>query len=107
MIRQWEPRMEDMLHRFLRSERGRDLLADLGAEMTADLLISGPGANDLVELLVERLALRLAKDRPDFRRSLLKSLHGLGPLLPVNDQADADPVSGQPAPPSGSAPRQG
>lgn len=94
VIRHLEPRMEDMLHRFLRSERGRDLLADLGAEMTADLLITGPGENDLVELLVERLAVRLAKDRPEFRRTLLKSLHGLGPLVPAKDQPTIGPASG-------------
>ena len=86
VIRHLEPRMEDMLHRFLQSERGRDLLADLGAEMTADILVSGPGENDLVELLVERLALRLAKDRPEFRRTLLKGLHSMGPLLPAGSE---------------------
>lgn len=83
VIRHLEPRMEDMLHRFLASERGRDLLADLGAEMTADLLVSGPdGSNDLAELLVARLAVRLAKDHPPFRQKLLRQLHALGPLSP-------------------------
>ena len=82
VIRHLEPRMEEMLHQFLSSERGRDLLADLGAEMTADLLVSGPdGSNDLAELLVSRLAVRLSKDRPGFRQDLLRRLHALGPLV--------------------------
>lgn len=86
VIRHLEPRLEDMLHRFLASERGRDLLADLGAEMTADLLVSGSdGRNDLAELLVSRLAIRLSKDQPAFRQDLLRRLHALGPLVPPAD----------------------
>ena len=84
VIRHLEPRMEDMLHRFLASERGRDLLADLAAEMTADLLVAGPdGNNDLAELLVARLAVRLAKDHPPFRQDLLRRLHALAPQPPT------------------------
>ena len=78
VIRHLEPRLEDMLHRFLASERGRGLLADMGAEMTADLLVAGPdGSNDLAELLVTRLAVRLAQDHPAFHQELLRRLHAL------------------------------
>lgn len=88
VIRHLEPRIEDMLHKFLLSERGRDLLADLGAEMTADLLIPDTsGDSDLVEMLVLRLVVRLAKDRPAFRRDLLENLHTMGPALTERDPA--------------------
>ncbi len=51
--------------------------------MTADLLVSGPDSNnDLAELLVARLAVRLAKDHLPFRQKLLRQLHALGPLTP-------------------------
>lgn len=86
VLRHLEPQLEDMLHRFLASERGRDLLADFGAEMTADLLVAGPdGNNDLAELLVARLAVRLAKDHSAFRQDLLRRLHALGPLTPTSE----------------------
>ena len=86
VIRHLEPRLDDMLHRFLASERGRDLLANLGAEMTADLLVAGPdGNNDLAELLVARLAVRLAQDHPAFHQELLRRLHALGPPPPAPD----------------------
>ena len=69
--------MDALIHDVLASERGRAVLADIAAELTADLLMPDTASDEgLVELLVMRLAVRLARARPRFRADLLEELEG-------------------------------
>jgi hypothetical protein len=75
-----EPHLQTQLSRFFASDEGRDLVAELFTDLITDLVTpSADGGEDLLELLVLKLTLRLAKDRPAFRRQLELQL-GARPL---------------------------
>jgi hypothetical protein len=74
VLRHVEPRMERWMDGFLRSADGQALIADVMADLVADLARPAGDDQDLVERVVITLAGRLAENNPSFRRRLLEAL---------------------------------
>lgn len=82
MMRHLEPHVESLVHRFLTSDRGQDLMASLMTEALTDLAEPSPHDGqhqDLWERLTIKLATRLSMTRPGFRRTILQALQNAHP----------------------------
>jgi hypothetical protein len=68
--------MEHVVDDFLRSEDGQALIADVVADLVADMTHPAPVSDelDLLERIVVRIAVRLAETRPSFRQQVLEAL---------------------------------
>jgi hypothetical protein len=74
-LRRMEPHIQNQVERFLASEEGRDLVAELFTDLVTDLVTpSSPDDLDLLEVLVLKLTGRLADARPRFRERLMGEL---------------------------------
>jgi len=70
-LRRLEPHLERQVARFLTSDQGRDLVAELFTDLVTDLVTPSSADDlDLLEVLVLKLTDRLAAARPRFRERL-------------------------------------
>jgi hypothetical protein len=78
LLRHLEPHIQNQMTRFLASDEGRDLVAELFTDLVTDLVTPSSGEDmDLLEVLVLKLANRLAAQRPTFRQHLHAQLSGI------------------------------
>jgi hypothetical protein len=74
-LRRLEPHIQHQVARFLASDEGRDLVAELFTDLVTDLVTpSGVDDLDLLEILVLKLTERLADARPRFRQRLVAQM---------------------------------
>jgi hypothetical protein len=76
ILKYLEPHMAHVVDDFLRSDDGQALIADVVADLVADVAHPAPGTDelDLLERIVVRIAVRLAAVRPSFRQKVLEEL---------------------------------
>lgn len=74
-LRRLEPHIQHQVARFLASDEGRDLVAELFTDLVTDLVTPSSADDlDLLEVLVLKLTGRLADARPRFRERLMAQM---------------------------------